>query len=121
MTEHVLYVSKESVATNCGQAMMPARNQLQLGDDHGRYLQVVYPAYTLADRHLHEERSMTRKTSGLTLIILGIILFIISLIADQLGLGTKPGLGWKQWMGIGISVFLFLTGIWLARLARQIE
>ncbi|RPJ25448.1 MAG: hypothetical protein EHM33_14510 [Chloroflexi bacterium] len=61
---------------------------------------------------------MTKKTLGLVLIVLGIVLLGISLAADQLGVGTAVGvMGWKQWTGTVVGALLFLAGIWLNRQA----
>lgn len=59
---------------------------------------------------------MTKKTVGLALIIIGIIVAAISIAADQLGIGAAVGvMGWKQWTGTVVGAILFLVGIWLSR------
>jgi len=58
-----------------------------------------------------KEKPMTRKTAGLVLITFGITLLIVSLLVDPLGFGCKPGIGWKQWTGVGISILILVAGI----------
>jgi len=59
---------------------------------------------------------MTKKTFGLALIVLGIVVLGVSLAADQLRLGAAAGvIGWKQWTGAAAGALLFLAGIWFSR------
>jgi hypothetical protein len=58
---------------------------------------------------------MSKRTIGLGLIVLGVILLIGSLAVDALGMGTAPGIGWKQLTGAGIGVILVIVGGWSLR------
>jgi uncharacterized membrane protein len=51
----------------------------------------------------------------LLILVLGILLAIVSLFADPLGLGAKPGFGWKQSLGLAAGVVLAALGIWRGR------
>ena len=48
-------------------------------------------------------------------IVLGVLLVLISLFADELGLGGPPGFGWKQGLGVVIGVLMILAGFYLRR------
>lgn len=55
---------------------------------------------------------MDKKTAGMILFIVGIILVLLSLFANQLGIG-KPGFGYKQLSGTVAGVVLVILGwIW---------
>jgi len=55
---------------------------------------------------------MSKKSISIILIIAGIILFIISLIADLIGIGGDlTAFGWKQITGVAVGLLLFLIGI----------
>lgn len=49
------------------------------------------------------------------LVVVGIALSLVSLFADQLGLGREPRFGWKQWLGLVVGVALVLVGLWRRR------
>ena len=44
---------------------------------------------------------------GKVLLIIGALCVVIALTADVIGIGVKPGFGWKQWLflvaGLGIA------------------
>jgi hypothetical protein len=46
---------------------------------------------------------------------LGALLVLISLFADQLGLGRHPGFGWKQALVLISGVAVILVGVYLLR------
>ena len=46
---------------------------------------------------------------------LGVLLILISVFADQLGLGRHPGFGWKQALVLIIGVAVILVGVYLLR------
>lgn len=48
------------------------------------------------------------------LLVIGVLLFLISLTADTTGLGAAPGLGWKQIAGAIVGVII--AGIGMTRL-----
>jgi hypothetical protein len=56
---------------------------------------------------------MSKRTIGMALIVLGVILLIVSLAADSLGIGGAPGIGWKQLSGAGLGVIVAIVGVWL--------
>jgi hypothetical protein len=57
---------------------------------------------------------MSKRTIGIALIILGVVLLIVSLAADVIGIGNGTGIGWKQILGAAIGAVLALGGVWLA-------
>ena len=55
---------------------------------------------------------MSKKTIGLGLIVVGILILAISLSADYIGLGHSPAsIGWKQLIGAGIGLVVALVGV----------
>ena len=45
----------------------------------------------------------------------GILLVVISALADPLGLGRSPGIGWVQTLGVIIGALLIAAGLYLRR------
>lgn len=60
---------------------------------------------------------MSRKAQGVVLLVIGVLLFLLSLAADPLGVGAAPGLGWKQIVGAVVGVVLAGAGMTLQRKA----
>jgi hypothetical protein len=58
---------------------------------------------------------MSKRTIGMGLIVLGVLVLIGSLGADVVGLGGAPGIGWKQWVGAGIGLIVAIAGAWSLR------
>jgi hypothetical protein len=58
---------------------------------------------------------MSKRTIGLMLIALGVVGMVVSLAADQLGIGSYPGINGAQLLGAGVSLAVALVGVWLAR------
>ncbi len=58
---------------------------------------------------------MSKRTIGMGLIVLGVLLLIGSLGADVLGLGGAPGIGWKQLVGAGVGLIVAIAGVWSLR------
>jgi hypothetical protein len=58
---------------------------------------------------------MSKKTTGLVLLILGVALAAVSLGADAVGLGAAGGIGWKQWIGAVVGLLLAVIGAWMGR------
>ena len=55
---------------------------------------------------------MSKKTSALLYIVVGILLIIVSLAADFIGLGDDPSvIGWKQLVGMAVGVVIAILGI----------
>jgi hypothetical protein len=46
-------------------------------------------------------------------IVVGALLVLISLFADQMGLGRSPGFGWRQILGVGVGALVILAGGYL--------
>jgi hypothetical protein len=57
---------------------------------------------------------MSKKTIGVVLIVLGVVLLLVSITADTLGIGTGNGFGWKQAVGAIVGNLIALAGIWLS-------
>ena len=57
---------------------------------------------------------MSKRTIGILLIVIGVILSMVSLFADVIGIGTYPGTHWAQILGTLIGVILSISGVWLA-------
>ena len=51
------------------------------------------------------------------LLVIGVLLFLVSLTADFIGLGPSPGLGWKQILGAVVGVVIAAVG--MMRMRRQ--
>jgi hypothetical protein len=48
-------------------------------------------------------------------LVVGVLLALISIFADQIGLGATPGFGWKQTLGLVIGVVLVGLAVWRMR------
>jgi protein-S-isoprenylcysteine O-methyltransferase Ste14 len=48
--------------------------------------------------------------------IVGILVVLISALADPLGLGRHPGFGWIQGVGVVIGALAIAVGLYLRRL-----
>jgi hypothetical protein len=53
---------------------------------------------------------MSKKTSGLILVIVGVIILVVALFADSLGIGGSPGFGYRQWLMAGAGIIVALVG-----------
>jgi len=56
---------------------------------------------------------MSRKQLSLILLISGFLLAVVSLLADMLGIGNRPGFGWKQTSGVIVGTAAILLGFWM--------
>ena len=54
-----------------------------------------------------------KKTTGIILLVIGIIASIVSITADYIGLGQFPGFGWKQIVGTIVGVVVIGIGLTL--------
>ena len=52
---------------------------------------------------------MSKRTIGFIVILAGLILVILSITADMIGIGAKPGFGWNQTLGLIVG-FLIVAG-----------
>lgn len=59
---------------------------------------------------------MSQRTVAVLVLAAGVLLFLLALAADGLGLGSSPGLGWKQITAAAAGVALAAYG--LVRLRR---
>jgi hypothetical protein len=53
---------------------------------------------------------MSKKAVGTVLLLVGVLLFLVSVLADSIGIGV-PGFGWKQLVGLVVGVVLAAAGI----------
>jgi hypothetical protein len=53
-----------------------------------------------------------------TLMIVGIVIVLLSALADPLGLGRSPGFGWWQTLGVIVGALVILVGVYLRRRAK---
>lgn len=59
---------------------------------------------------------MTKKrTIGLVLLIVGIVVLVASGAADAIGLGNSPGFGYKQVVGIAAGAIAAIAGAIIVR------
>ena len=49
------------------------------------------------------------------MLVVGILLALVSIFADQIGLGATPGFGWKQTLGLVVGVVLAVLAVWRMR------
>ncbi len=58
---------------------------------------------------------MRNPTYAWILIGVGVLLVLISALADSLGLGRSPGFGWRQTLGVVVGALVILGGLYLRR------
>ncbi len=54
-----------------------------------------------------------KKRAGMVLLLIGVVVLILSLIADVVGLGGHPGMGKQQVLGIVVGVVVAVIGLLL--------
>jgi hypothetical protein len=55
---------------------------------------------------------MTKRNIGIAMIVIGVLLFLVSLLADVVGVGAQPGIiGWKQILGAVIGAAVGIGGV----------
>ncbi len=54
---------------------------------------------------------MSNRFVGRAMLVAGVLIFLVSAAADQLGIGGAPGIGWKQLSGIALGVVIAGAGI----------
>ena len=59
--------------------------------------------------------TMDFKTTGIILLLVGVLLLLVSLLADVVGLGSVPGFGMRQIIGSIAGLGLAAVGFWLMR------
>jgi hypothetical protein len=52
-----------------------------------------------------------KKTAGIVLLVVGIVVLILSLVADVLGIGSWPGFGPYQIVGTIVGAIVTVTGL----------
>lgn len=62
---------------------------------------------------------MSKKNLRMILIIGGVILIILSLGADFIGIGSRPGIHWKQLSGAALGLVAVFTGFWLGKYSEN--
>jgi hypothetical protein len=55
---------------------------------------------------------MSRKTIGIIVIVVGLLLLVVALAADSLGIGGGNGIGWKQIVGALVGLVIAAGGAW---------
>ena len=66
----------------------------------------------MKDANKQKELNMSKKTIGIVLMAVGVIVVIVSLGADAMGIGNNAGLGWKQALGALVGVIAVAVGAW---------
>jgi hypothetical protein len=61
------------------------------------------------------EATMDNPMRAWVVIALGVLLVLISLFADQIGLGGLPGFGWNQGLVLIIGAAVILVGVYVLR------
>ncbi len=55
---------------------------------------------------------MSKRNIGIALIVVGVVLVLVSLLADAIGLGAQPGIiGWKQILGAAVGAAAAIGGM----------
>ena len=57
---------------------------------------------------------MSKRTLGYVLFIIGIVLIVVSVLADSIGVGSYPGFNWAQQVGTAVGVLVAVIGLVLA-------
>lgn len=59
------------------------------------------------------DQHMSRRAIGIIAVVVGIVLFAISFLADYIGLGIHPYIyyGWKQVTGMVVGIVLVVGGL----------
>lgn len=52
-----------------------------------------------------------KKTAGIILLVVGIIVLVLSLVLDLIGLGRTPGFGWNQIAGTIVGAIVAIVGV----------
>ena len=59
---------------------------------------------------------MSTRNIGIAILVIGILVILISLLADVIGIGATAGVfGWRQILGAGVGVLVILAGIVISR------
>jgi len=55
---------------------------------------------------------MSKKTLGILVAVLGVLVLAVSLLADTFGIGTGRGMGLKQIVGTAAGALLAIVGLY---------
>jgi hypothetical protein len=58
---------------------------------------------------------MNKKTLGIISVVVGVLLLLVSLMADYVGLGGSPGIGGRQIIGAVVGAIVALAGFVVMR------
>jgi hypothetical protein len=53
---------------------------------------------------------MNNKQLGIALLVIGVIILLLSLLANSIGIGGAPGFGYKQIAGTVVGVIIAIVG-----------
>jgi hypothetical protein len=56
-----------------------------------------------------------KKTAGIVLLVVGIIILALSLLADPIGIGGSSGFGYYQIVGAVVGIIVAVVGFFLMR------
>jgi len=62
---------------------------------------------------------MTAKKISVVWMASGVVIILLSLGADLIGIGSDTGIGWKQLLGAGVGLAVFLFGLWFRRVKLE--
>ena len=54
---------------------------------------------------------MSRRTLGIIVAAVGVIVVVVAVLADQIGIGSDDTFGWKQIVGVGVGVVVAALGL----------
>jgi len=49
------------------------------------------------------------------LVGVGVLLFLLSVLANALGIAPNPGFGWKKTLGVVVGIVLVVVGLFMSR------
>jgi hypothetical protein len=52
-----------------------------------------------------------KKIAGIILFIIGVLISILVLVLDLTGIGTTPGFGWNQIIGVVVGAVVAIVGV----------
>jgi len=58
---------------------------------------------------------MKKKTTGILLIVFGVLLLVMSLLADLIGIGNAAGFGYRQIIGTILGIVAGIRGFCLLK------
>lgn len=53
---------------------------------------------------------MTGRGVGVVVLVVGLAVMLVSAMADQIGIGSDPGIGWLQGVGIAVGAIATVVG-----------